>query len=274
VSQPVIQPDQISRDALRPFALCEGITVLFTGRHGGVSTGPFSTLNLGLSVGDDPAAVARNRSVVLRAAAPGPARVAWMHQVHGATVAYAPGASGSGGPAGTGGPAGSAGRAGGRSPQADAIFTDSPSIALGAQVADCAPVLIGDPVAGLVGAAHAGRPGLLTGVVPALVSAMCQAGGNPGQMRAAIGPAICGLCYEVPAQLRAQVAAAVPESASTTRQGTPAIDVRAGVRAQLAGFGVSDIWTDDRCTAESAELFSYRRDGQTGRFAGLIWLAP
>jgi YfiH family protein len=281
VSQPVAGPDLASRGELRPFTLCDGIMGLFTGRHGGVSTGPFSTLNLGLAVGDDPAAVARNRSAVLRAVAPGPVRVAWLHQEHGAAVVYAPAVPGPAGSAAAGSAAAGsavsawpAGPSDGQSPLADASFTDTPSVALGVQVADCAPVLIGEPAAGLVGAAHAGRPGLLAGVIPALVAAMRAAGGDPGQMRAAIGPAICGPCYEVPAQMRDQVAAVVPGSACATRKGTPAIDVRAGVRAQLTSLGVGGIWTDDRCTAESAELFSYRRDGQTGRFAGLIWLAP
>lgn len=248
---------------LRPFALCDGIMALFTERHGGLSTGQFGSLNLGLSVGDDPAAVARNRGVVLRAIGPGPARIAWMRQVHGAAVVYAPA-----GQPEAGGPDADS------SPQADAIFTDSRAVALGAQVADCAPVLIGDPAAGLVGAAHAGRPGLLAGVVPALVRALCEAGADPGRMRVAIGPAICGQCYEVPPQMRDQAEATVPGSANVTRNGTASIDVRAGVRTQLAGLGVVDIRTDGRCTAESAELFSYRRDGRTGRFAGLIWLAP
>jgi len=135
-------------------------------------------------------------------------------------------------------------------------------------------VLIADPVAGLVGAAHAGRPGLTAGVVSALVMAMAQAGADPGRMHAVIGPAICGQCYEVPAAMRDQVAAAVPESACLTAAGTPGIDLRAGLRAQLANLGVSQVGSDDRCTAESADLFSYRRDGQTGRFAGLVWLAP
>ncbi|HXP22435.1 MAG TPA: peptidoglycan editing factor PgeF [Streptosporangiaceae bacterium] len=258
MTQPASGPALSDGMPLRPFVLCGGIIGLFTGRHGGVSADPFGTLNLSQAVGDDPAAVSRNRRLVLRATAPGPSRLAWMHQVHGAEVAYAP--------------AGTPARAPG--PRADAMFTDSPAVAIGALVADCAPVLIGDPVARLVGAAHAGRPGLVAGVVPALVRAMCEAGGQAARMRAAIGPAICGGCYEVPAQMRDQVAAAVPESACVTRKGTPGIDVRAGVLAQLASLGVAATDGDSRCTAESGELFSYRRDGWTGRFAGLIWLAP
>jgi YfiH family protein len=159
-----------------------------------------------------------------------------------------------------------------RSPEADAVFTESPALALAVLVADCAPVLLADPVARLVGAAHAGRPGMAAGVVPAVVGAMARAGADPARMYALIGPAVCGGCYEVPAQMRDEVAALVPASACLTRKGTPAIDVRAGLHAQLTAAGIMRITDDRRCTVETADLYSYRRDGTTGRFAGLIWL--
>ena len=247
----------------RPLPLCEGVSVLFTDRAGGVSSGPFQTLNLSDAVGDDPSAVASNRASVLRAIGPGPQRLAWMRQVHGAGVVYV---SGSRTPPPAGGPPEDG------SPQADAAYTDSPVAALGVLAADCAPVLVADPAARIVGAAHAGRTGMATGVVPALIAAMAAAGAEVGRMHAIVGPSICGRCYEVPASMRAEVAAAVPGSACTTRAGTPGIDVRAGLRGQLASLGVPSVADDLRCTAESAELFSYRRDGTTGRFAGLIWL--
>jgi len=254
------EPANTVHGPARPRLLCEGVSVLFTDRAGGVSSGPFRTLNLSDAVGDDPAAVASNRASVLRA--PGPQRLAWMRQVHGAGVVYVSGLR--------------AARAGGlpvdASPQADAAYTDSPGVALGVLAADCAPVLVADPAARIVGAAHAGRPGMAAGVVPALIAAMAAAGAEVGRMHAIVGPSICGRCYEVPAGMRAEVAAAVPGSACTTRAGTPGIDVRAGLRGQLARLGVGSVADDLRCTAESAELFSYRRDGTTGRFAGLIWL--
>jgi YfiH family protein len=247
----------------RPTALCESVRVLFTGRGGGVSSGPFSTLNLSEYVGDDPAAVGTNRERVLRAIGPGPQRLAWMHQVHGTEVVFADAAGTDAGP-GLAGP----------SPQADAIITDSPLIAVGALGADCAPVLVADPQARIVGAAHAGRPGMAAGVVPALIEAMTRAGADAGRMHAIIGPSVCGRCYEVPAQMRDEVASVVPESACVTSAGTPGLDLRAGLHAQLARAGLAMVSDDLRCTAESDELFSYRRDGQTGRFAGLIWLTP
>jgi polyphenol oxidase len=254
-----------------PRELCDGVRVMFTARDGGVSTGPYGSLNLSGGVGDDPAAVAANRDLVLRALGPGPRALGLMRQVHGTGVARLPadpscpvGAGHDNPPAGTGG----------ASPQADALYTDSAAIALGALGADCAAVLIADPVAGLVGAAHAGRPGMAAGVAPALVAAMTAAGAEADRMHALIGPAICGQCYEVPAAMRDEVGALVPGSACTTRTGTPGIDLRAGLRGQLTRLGVGTVSDDARCTAESPELYSYRRDGTTGRFAGLIWLAP
>lgn len=249
----------------RPLPLCDGVRVLFTERSGGVSSGRFRALNLSDGVGDERSAVASNRERVLRAIGPGPRRLALMRQVHGTDVVHF--AASPARPGGDQEPADP-------SPQGDAAFTDSPLIALGALGADCAPVLVADPVAGIVGAAHAGRPGMAAGVVPALVAAMAATGADPVRMHAVIGPSICGQCYEVPAAMRDEVAAAVPGSACVTRTGTPGIDLRRGLRGQLAGLGVTQIADDLRCTAESAELFSYRRDGATGRFAGLIWLAP
>ncbi|HET9897220.1 MAG TPA: peptidoglycan editing factor PgeF [Streptosporangiaceae bacterium] len=233
--------------------LCRGVAAAFTSRPGGFSGGEFSTLNLSWLVGDDPGAVDANRELVLRGLGAGPSAVAWLRQVHGADVVYA-----------------------GDPPiadqEADAMYTDSPAVALAIMVADCAPVLLADPGAGLVGAAHAGRPGMAAGIAPALVAAMAEAGADPARMRALIGPAICGQCYEVPERMRDEVAALVPGSACVTRAGTPGLDLRAGLRGQLAKAGVGQVTDDARCTAESAELYSYRRDGRTGRFAGLIWL--
>ena len=245
-------------DPWLPFELAPGVLAAFTSRHGGVSAPPFDTMNLGGGVGDDPAAVAANRQLAATACGHAADAVAWMRQVHGADVAYA-----------TAGP----GPADGQPPAVDALCTDAPGRPLGVLVADCAPVLIADPRARVIGAAHAGREGMAAGVVPALVRAMTGAGADPAQLRAVIGPAICGRCYEVPAQLRARISAAVPEAGCVTGRGSPGIDIRAGVGAQLAAAGVRAVSRDPRCTAETPALYSYRRDGRTGRFAGLVWLA-
>ncbi|WP_433138148.1 peptidoglycan editing factor PgeF [Actinomadura nitritigenes] len=236
-------------------ALGDGVGAAFTGRSGGVSTAPYDSLNLGGAVGDDPAAVTANRRRAAAALGVDPARTVWMRQVHGADVAFvtAPADAGDHGPV-------------------DAIVTTVPGLVLAVLVADCAPVLLADPAAGVAGAAHSGRPGTAAGVVPALVKAMCERGADPARIRAAIGPAACGGCYEVPAEMRDEVAAVVPAAHATTAKGTPGLDIRAGIAAQLAASGVDDVRVDPRCTIETPGLFSYRRDGRTGRFAGFVWL--
>jgi polyphenol oxidase len=230
---------------------------LFTDRSGGVSGPPYDTLNLGDQVGDDPAAVAENRRRIAAGCDLPPDRLLFMRQVHGARVAVA------GGPWPPGGP-----------PAADGLVTARPATALAVLVADCVPVLLADAAAGVVGAAHAGRNGLALGVVPATLASMAALGARPDRVTAHVGPAVCGRCYEVPAALRDEVAAAVPEAHAVTRRGTPALDLPGGVAAQLRKNGVTQVEVARRCTMEEAQLFSHRRDGPaTGRFAGLIWLA-
>jgi copper oxidase (laccase) domain-containing protein len=212
-----------------------GIRYLITDRHGGQSKAPYESLNLGPAVGDDPASVTANRKLLAAGCGLAPPGIAWMRQVHGTDVRYA-----------------DASWPGLEPEPCDAVFTDVPGLALAVLVADCVPVLIADPQARLAGAAHAGREGMVAGVVPALLQAMTAAGARP---------------------MRDRVAALVPAAGCRTRAGTPGLDIAAGVRAQLAAAGVAAIGHDARCTSESGELFSYRRDGTTGRFAGLIWLA-
>jgi polyphenol oxidase len=236
-------------------ALGDGVFAGFSSRVGGVSTGPYESLNLGLRVGDDAAAALANRAALAGACGVAAADLAWMHQVHGADVCYLG--------AGIAQPPG----------PVDAIFTDVPGRPLCVQVADCVPVLVADPVSRLVGAAHAGREGLVAGVVPALIAAMTAAGASPARMRALTGPAICGGCYEVPAELQERVSATAPEARCQTSEGAPGLDIAAGVRAQLSTAGVGWFRSEPRCTKECDDLYSYRRDGTTGRFAGVIWLA-
>jgi polyphenol oxidase len=95
---------------------------------------------------------------------------------------------------------------------------------------------------------------------------------DAGPLRAWLGPAICGACYEVPAAMQAEVAGVVPETLSTTSRGTAGLDLRRGVAAQLRAAGVTAVRVSDVCTAEDPAYFSYRRDGVTGRFAGVAVL--
>jgi len=157
-------------------------------------------------------------------------------------------------------------------PTCDALITSRPGLSLLARAADCVPVLLADPEAGWVAAAHAGRQGLTAGVVPAAIAALRAKGARPRV--AWIGPHVCGDCYEVPAEMRDEVAAIVPEARSTSSWGTPALDLGAGVGAQLAAAGITDVRVVDACTREDRSWPSHRRDGAAAtRFAGAIWVA-
>ncbi|MFD8919004.1 peptidoglycan editing factor PgeF [Streptomyces sp. NPDC059569] len=232
-----------------------GAHFAFTDRWGGVSAAPYDQLNLGGAVGDDPGAVRTNRELAAKALALDPARVVWMNQVHGRDVAVVEG------------PWTSA-----DIPAVDAIVTPRSGLALAVLTADCVPLLLADPVAGVAAAAHAGRPGLVAGIVPAAVEAMITLGAEPSRITARTGPAVCGRCYEVPARMRDEVAAVVPEAHSETSWSTPAVDVVAGVHAQLDALGVRDRQRSAVCTLESDDHYSYRRDRTTGRLAGYVWL--
>lgn len=230
------------------------VGVAFTDRHDGVSAPPYDSLNLGFATKDDPASVARNYDLVGSSLGVRAGWIARMHQVHGADVAVVrepPDLE--------------------ALPQVDALVTDRPGLALSARVADCVPVLLADPAAGVVGCAHAGRGGLVAGVVPAAVRAMRDLGA--GDVSAWVGPYVCGGCYEVPEQMRSDVARLVPEAHATTTWQTPALDIGAGVTAQLRAAGCTVRPVPPRCTREDADLYSHRRDGdRAGRFAGLVWL--
>jgi YfiH family protein len=228
----------------------------FTDRWGGVSAAPYEELNLGGAVGDDPDAVRTNRELAAKTLGIEPDRVVWMNQVHGADVAVVDG------------PWGSAAAI----PSVDAIVTTRRGLALAVLTADCVPVLLADPVAGVAAAAHAGRPGMIAGVVPAALRAMTELGAEPSRIVARTGPTVCGRCYEVPAAMRAEVSAIEPAAYAETSWGTPAVDVSAGVHAQLERLGVRDREQSPVCTLESRDHFSYRRDRTTGRLAGYVWL--
>ncbi|MFE9993223.1 peptidoglycan editing factor PgeF [Streptomyces avermitilis] len=232
-----------------------GAHFAFTDRWGGVSAVPYEELNLGGAVGDDSDAVRTNRELAAKSMGLEPARVVWMNQVHGPDVAVVDE------PWGTRPVA-----------EVDAVVTRRRGLALAVLTADCTPVLLADPVAGVAAAAHAGRPGMIAGVVPAAVEAMVELGADPSRIVARTGPAVCGRCYEVPDAMRAEVAAVEPAAYAETSWGTPAVDVSAGVHAQLERLGVCDREQSPVCTLESGDHFSYRRDRTTGRLAGYVWL--
>ncbi|OII69826.1 MULTISPECIES: peptidoglycan editing factor PgeF [unclassified Streptomyces] len=234
----------------------DGAHFAFTDRWGGVSAVPYEELNLGGAVGDDPAAVRENRNLAASALGVDPAQVVWMRQVHGRVVHVVDGPW----------------LAEAEVPEGDAVVTARRGLPLAVLTADCVPALLADPVAGVVAAAHAGRPGMVAGVVPATVDAMAALGAEPSRITAVTGPAVCGRCYEVPEAMRDEVASVEPAAWAETGWGTPAVDVVAGVHAQLERLGVHRRRTSGVCTRESVDHFSYRRDRKTGRLAGYVWL--
>jgi len=225
-----------------------------TDRRGGRSAPPYDSFNLGGHVGDDPAAVAANRGRLAgELGVPGD-RLVWMDQVHGTRVAVLDGP------------------ADGPLAATDAVVTRTPGLVLCVLVADCVPVLLADPAAGVVAAVHAGREGVRAGVVPATLAAMARLGSRPADVTALLGPAVCGACYEVPRAMQAEVARVAPAAAGRTRRGTAGLDLRAGLDGLLRAAGLGQVVHDPRCTVEDRRLFSHRRDGVTGRQAGVVWL--
>lgn len=227
-----------------------------TTRAGGRSQAPYDSFNLGDRVGDEPSAVAANRERLASELGLAPDHVIWMEQVHGRTATIVDG------------PRSAPVEA------TDAVVSARPGLAVAVLVADCVPVLLSDPDAGVVAAVHAGRVGARVGVLTAALAAMRDAGARIERTEVLLGPSVCGECYEVPAAMQADVAEHLPGSASKTRKGTPGLDLRAGLWRQLADAGVARIGVDPRCTVEDRTLFSHRRDGTTGRLAALTWLEP
>jgi len=244
-----------------PVSLGDGVIAGFTNRHGGVSVAPYDSLNLGPNVSDSPDPVAANRALVAQAIG---APVAFSSQVHGANIiVVAEQAIRNPVPPVTVG-------------EADALITDS-EVGLGVLVADCVPVLLaGFDAAGnaiLAATAHAGRRGVELNVVSAIVAKLRELGAV--RVTAAIGPAICGQCYEVPQLMRDEVCAVIPAAWSVTRQQTPGLDLPRAVAAQLRDENVEVCYRSSVCTLENADYFSHRRaaGGLTGRQAGIIRLA-
>ncbi|MCL1923344.1 MAG: peptidoglycan editing factor PgeF [Propionibacteriaceae bacterium] len=227
---------------------------LFTDRHGGVSPAPFDSMNLG-RIEEDGANVEQNFDL-LRQKIP-VTKFALCSQVHGTLVHevtddypftcrvedHA---------------------------QADGLVTTLPGIALVVRVADCVPVLLADPHAQVIAAAHAGREGLLAGIVEATVAAMVDLGAS--DIQGWIGPHICVNCYEVSPEMAQRSWSLNPRTKGTSRRGTPAINLEQGVRGLLEDHGVQ-VHLENSCTSCEDRYFSHRRDhGLTGRQAGVIWL--
>lgn len=201
-----------------------------------------------------PAALAADRAAVGRRIGHPPERWVTMHQVHDAHVGIVDEST----------PDGAEVRG------VDALVTAQVGRPLAVSTADCVPVLLAGPSS--VAVAHAGRKGVQAGVVGAAVRAMGSLGDAPADVRAAIGPAIGGCCYEVPPAMHDEVVAGDPVAAARTTWGTPALDLPAAVAAQLAALGVADVQRSDTCTRcdPDQRWFSHRADPDTGRQFGLV----
>ena len=228
--------------------------MVFTSRAGGVSAAPYDSFNLGAHVGDDAADVAANRARLAEVLGLPVERFVWMEQLHTNTVTVVDGPQEEPVPA------------------TDALVTTQVGLALCVLVADCTPVLLSDHAAGVIGAVHAGRMGARTGIVKRTVEKMVELGAKPARIQVLLGPAAAGESYEVPEGMALDVEKHLPGSRTRTKKGTPGVDVRAGLVRQLLSLGVTHIDADPRDTITDKDFFSHRREGVTGRQAGVIWM--
>lgn len=229
-----------------------GVQALVTTRAGGVSEGPYASLNLGLATGDIPEAVEQNRRRVT-ALLPGEPR--WLKQVHGARVLDATFNE--------------------IRPEADACVARTAGTVCAILVADCLPVLFCDRRGSVVAAAHAGWRGLVSGVLGNTVAAMCASGVAPADIIAYIGPGIGPTAFEVGEDVRAAFLGRDPGATaafSVHRDGKWLADLPQLAWRALARCGVHEVYGGDLCTySDRARFFSYRRDRVTGRMAALVW---
>jgi polyphenol oxidase len=238
-----------------PWPAPANIKTLITTRHGGVSTAPYDSLNLGMHVGDDLSAVAENRR---RLQLHLPHAPAWLRQVHGTHVLRAESIANSGLLEEVG---------------ADASHTSATGLPCAVMIADCLPVLFCDQAGTQVAAAHAGWRGLCAGVIENTVTAMAA---DPQSLMAYLGPAIGPEKFEVGSEVRDAFIAVDARAASAFKprpaNGKFLADIYMLARQRLARAGVEQVYGGDFCTVtETARFYSYRREGKTGRMAALIW---
>lgn len=242
------------------------VRALSTTRPGGVSTGPWGIaggqpggLNLGMACGDEPAAVNENRARLRRLL---PSAPVWLRQIHGRDVLHVERASAEEMPL----------------PVADAAVTASADCVLAILSADCLPVLFADSQRPIVGAAHAGWRGLADGVLEATIESMRALGASPASLHAWIGPGIGPTAFEVGDDVRnaflARDEGAAVHFSGRLAPGKWLADLPGLARRRLLAAGVAAIRSSGLCTVDNpAQFYSYRRDGQSGRMASLIWIA-
>lgn len=241
-----MKPQWLSADWPAP----QWVKTCVTTRQLGSSQGPWKGFNLGDHVGDDPVHVAANRAELQRELGCQPA---WLEQTHGTDVVRAD-------------PAVIA--------QADAAWTDQPGVACTIMTADCLPVLFCDRAGTRVAAAHAGWRGLLAGILENTLKALAV---DPSQVLVWLGPAIGPQAFEVGGEVREAFirldARAESAFVPSARPGHYLADIYQLARQRLRAAGVQTISGGDQCTVSNPpRYYSYRRDGQTGRMASLVWL--
>lgn len=218
----------------------------FSSRYGGVSSSSYCSFNPAFHVGDNPSNVRANRELLDAELG---TRAAWMNQVHGSHLALA--------------------RPGYVFDETDGLIVDlerceEEKVAACVMVADCIPLLLISRDKPRAAAVHVGRAGFMLNIAAQAVQALDT------ELIAVLGPSICGSCYEVSEEMREQAGKVATEAVSETTWGSPAIDIRAGLVQQLTVAGVEDIQRLDMCTYEHQDYYSYRREGTTGRFLGLV----
>ncbi len=249
-------PAAWSDEAMAP----SGVRAISTTRAGGVSLGRYASMNLGIATADLPERVAENRRRLQAAALGGGGRLQWLTQVHGSRCVRADAQTVA------------------ASPEADAVWTDDPSLGLVIQTADCVPVLVARTDGQRIGAAHAGWRGLVSGVVEALVAAMRSPdpSSDSSALTAWIGPAIGPAAYEVGADVHDAVLSASGAEAGQfltpgARVGVWNLHLAGYAAWQLRRAGVLAVHLSGLCTSANRAFYSYRRDGETGRMATVIW---
>jgi len=217
----------------------------FTDRTGGKSAGAFLSNNLAIHVGDDHSTVIANRAHLERDLG---FPLQFMDQVHGDVVVHV-------------------GNEIIPAPSADGLLTQAKGVGLAVMVADCIPLLLSNSKS--VAAVHVGRKGLMNEIAMAAIREM--RGIDSSEITAIVGPSICGECYEVSQDVFDEVSAKFPLATSQTREGGFALDLSRALIEQLLEAGVQ-VLDEGRCTVEDKSLYSYRRDGVTGRQVGVVWL--
>jgi polyphenol oxidase len=234
-----------------PTLALAGVRHAFFTRHGGVSDGLYATLNGGLGSHDNTASITENRARMAQALGVEPHALLTSYQTHSADVAIV-----------------NVPWSGNARPRADAIVTQAPGLAVGVTTADCGPILLADPVARVIGAAHAGWRGALTGIVEATVAAMKGLGARPERIVAVLGPMIRQYNYEVGPDLIARFAAEDAASErffAAARDSHALFDLAGYIRGRLSRAGVRQVEDLALCTyGDAAQFFSFRRSTHKG----------